>query len=516
MTSRPFLFFLPLLFLWSSTALAQVTVKEWKLYRLDTGELLDSDTELNRFFNKGNCECEIPMRLEITLNGDYINADYEFAIVAGDTCLDATNETIKTTCKELFSERFKSWGKGQWPITDINGAKLTAKTLMQDACDTAEREPFEIAMYTDDNSDERWVKDGTAIAYTVDTDPPIQVKNPSLKAGEGQVTISFDAPYSTTTSGDGGTASGETNVKYQVLCEKTDGSPVFSSPAEAGYDVCVGGASTTPDAGTSGDGSSGTSFGPKPRAGDAGGDAGGDATAAAGDAGLDAKPADGTPKLEAGAPDATPGLEASTPGREAGAADAGPRDSGGTSSGSGATSLDPRYVCSSAQSGASSITVDKLENDESYRFYIVTIDAARNPSEPLLVGEAEPQLAEDLWERYRRLGGPAEGGYCFVATAVHGSYSHPHVRVLREFRDQVLLRSDEGRLFVQLYYATGPVAASWIAGDARARAAARALLWPVTVAAAAHLYTPPWHKALVLVSLVMGVGLLVRRRRRSR
>ena len=41
----------------------------------------------------------------------------------------------------------------------------------------------------------------------------------------------------------------------------------------------------------------------------------------------------------------------------------------------------------------------------------------------------------------------------------------------------------------------------------------RALLWPVTVAAGAHLYTTPWQKGLGLLALTMAIGLFVRRRR---
>ncbi len=51
-------------------------------------------------------------------------------------------------------------------------------------------------------------------------------------------------------------------------------------------------------------------------------------------------------------------------------------------------------------------------------------------------------------------------GSCFVATACFGDYDHPTVKLLREFRDKVLLSSAAGRGFVTLYYRFGPHAAA--------------------------------------------------------
>jgi hypothetical protein len=42
-------------------------------------------------------------------------------------------------------------------------------------------------------------------------------------------------------------------------------------------------------------------------------------------------------------------------------------------------------------------------------------------------------------------------GGCFIATAAYGSYLDPHVRSLRRFRDETLMRSRLGRTFVAWY-----------------------------------------------------------------
>ena len=45
---------------------------------------------------------------------------------------------------------------------------------------------------------------------------------------------------------------------------------------------------------------------------------------------------------------------------------------------------------------------------------------------------------------------------CYIATMAYGSYNHPKVLVLRQYRDMVLLRTTLGQLFVKAYYAVSP------------------------------------------------------------
>lgn len=52
---------------------------------------------------------------------------------------------------------------------------------------------------------------------------------------------------------------------------------------------------------------------------------------------------------------------------------------------------------------------------------------------------------------------------CLIATACYGSYSAPEVILLRNFRDEVLLKKLLGRAFVKLYYFVSPPVADFIA-----------------------------------------------------
>ena len=52
--------------------------------------------------------------------------------------------------------------------------------------------------------------------------------------------------------------------------------------------------------------------------------------------------------------------------------------------------------------------------------------------------------------------------YCFIATAVYGDPSCYQVRELRTFRDEILLHSWLGKLFVIVYYKISPGIANWL------------------------------------------------------
>ncbi len=78
-------------------------------------------------------------------------------------------------------------------------------------------------------------------------------------------------------------------------------------------------------------------------------------------------------------------------------------------------------------------------------------------------------------------GGSSGGGgsNCFIATAAYGSPIEPQVRVLRKFRDKILIDSSVGSVLVDLYYTCSPPMADFVARHDVLRAIVRFALVPV-------------------------------------
>lgn len=153
--------------------------------------------------------------------------------------------------------------------------------------------------------------------------------------------------------------------------------------------------------------------------------------------------------------------------------------------------LRAKYACSDiAQTVSGSIKAEGLSNGTAYDVYLINIDAAGNPSEPTLAttaGKVTPIAGQNFWDVYEQANGKAEGGKgaapCFIATAAHGDYQHPHVVLLRRFRDKFLLSNTVGTSFVDWYYTHSPKYARLIKDSPILRAAVRTALWPATLTA---------------------------------
>ena len=98
-------------------------------------------------------------------------------------------------------------------------------------------------------------------------------------------------------------------------------------------------------------------------------------------------------------------------------------------------------------------------------------------------------------------------GKCFIATAAYGTGNAAAVKMLRRFRDQILLNFAPGRAFVSWYYAWSPDAAEWLLRHPFWRGPVLVLLAPLELFA--WLILHPWAQVALFLGLLMGVATLL-------
>ncbi len=131
--------------------------------------------------------------------------------------------------------------------------------------------------------------------------------------------------------------------------------------------------------------------------------------------------------------------------------------------------------------------VDGLTNGTTYAFRIALVDEANNIVQffpPANSGTCDNTPWDTSDCRYiatpdQVLGLLTEDMNCFIATAAVGSSLEPRLKLLRLFRNKILLRYRWGVDFVNSYYKYGPLAARYIQEHEWLKPAVRAALWPI-------------------------------------
>jgi len=90
---------------------------------------------------------------------------------------------------------------------------------------------------------------------------------------------------------------------------------------------------------------------------------------------------------------------------------------------------------------------------------------------------------------------------CFIATAAYGSEEHPHVRILRDFRDRYLMPRKLGRTFVRFYYKHSSSMADFIGKYKGMKVLVRIILLPIVAYAYSILHFGPVWTSFMLVSI---------------
>lgn len=103
---------------------------------------------------------------------------------------------------------------------------------------------------------------------------------------------------------------------------------------------------------------------------------------------------------------------------------------------------------------------------------------------------------------------------CFIATAAYGTQFAEELDTLRDFRDQILMRTGVGRAFIHFYYEKSPYYARLILQSPTARATVRTALVPVVWFAGMTLAYGPLKAGLAFLASLILVAAMVQLGRR--
>ena len=138
----------------------------------------------------------------------------------------------------------------------------------------------------------------------------------------------------------------------------------------------------------------------------------------------------------------------------------------------------------SGKDGYEIINNDKNIDKYRYNITIYAEDVAGNSNPDNFAKTTGSAITTyGFWSNYKKSGGKDDGGFCFIATAGFGSYFHPDVKILRNFRDSVLARFDYGRRFIKVYYDLGRIPAEIINKYSMLKPVSRTMLMPLVVLA---------------------------------
>ena len=125
--------------------------------------------------------------------------------------------------------------------------------------------------------------------------------------------------------------------------------------------------------------------------------------------------------------------------------------------------------------------------------------------------DGDKQITADF---YKYGPGGGEGimsslGVCFIATAAYGSSLHPHLNILRDFRDRYLMPSKLGHKLVMLYYKYSPFFADLIVKYKVLKVVVRISLIPLVAFSYSMVHFGPIITAVMLVLILMVPTFLV-------
>jgi len=161
----------------------------------------------------------------------------------------------------------------------------------------------------------------------------------------------------------------------------------------------------------------------------------------------------------------------------------------------------------------------RAKPEERYLFSHWSGDAEGTENPRSITMDANKSLQANFTEEYKEgdeeVREEVKKSPCFIATAAYGSSSHPHVRILREFKNEHLMTNRLGRKLVGLYYELSPYAAKWVEKNKTLQVVIRNQLSPYVAICAAVNRFGPVATGIFLCLIFASPFLIIRRKRKT-
>ena len=123
--------------------------------------------------------------------------------------------------------------------------------------------------------------------------------------------------------------------------------------------------------------------------------------------------------------------------------------------------------------------------------------------------DADKSIKANFMEEFEEIWEDVKKTPCFIATAAYESPSHPHVRILRDFKDEYLMNRKWGRKLVGLYYRYSPPMADFISSNKFLKFPVRQSLLPFVTVSYLILTLGPVSTGLLFLSVFLSILLAV-------
>ncbi len=174
----------------------------------------------------------------------------------------------------------------------------------------------------------------------------------------------------------------------------------------------------------------------------------------------------------------------------------------------GSGTIDPEQGTSIFNEGTE-VTITATPNS-GYIFIGWSGDASGTNNPIIITMDSDKSITANFTAKSNGDGnGDGKKGGCFIATAAYGSQLHPHLDILRDFRDRYLMAKKFGRMLVSFYYKYSPFVAELIANNKVLKVIVKSNLLPFVVFSYSLLHFGSVITAIMLALIFMLQILLI-------